>query len=221
MPGALVWDKTGERMFETGVRKGVLYVRDESGNYPKGVVWNGLTNMTVSPSGAEPTKLYADDILYLNIMSAEEFGGTIEAYSSPAEFDACDGTAEAAKGVYVGQQNRSTFGMAWQTVLGNDVKLNDYGYKIHLVYGALASPTEKAYGTINDNPEVDPLSWEFTATPVNVTGHKPTAYIVIDSTKADPTKLAALEKKLFGDEMTEAQLPLPDEVIQMMAVEEP
>lgn len=221
MPGALVWDKTGERFYETGVRKGVLYVRDESGAYPKGVAWNGLTNMTVSPSGAEPTPLYADDIKYLTLMSAEEFGGTIEAYSSPAEFDECDGTAEAAKGVYIGQQSRKTFGMAWQTILGNDVKGEDYGYKLHLVYGALASPSEKSYASLNDSPEVDPLSWEYTTTPVNVDGHKPTAYIVIDSTKADPTKLAALEKKLFGDSSAEAQLPLPNEVITMMTVEEP
>lgn len=220
MPGALVWDKTGERFYETGVRKGVLYVRDESGAYPKGVAWNGLTNMTVSPSGAEPTPLYADDIKYLTLMSAEEFGGTIEAYSSPAEFDECDGTAEAAKGVYIGQQSRKTFGMAWQTILGNDVKGEDYGYKLHLVYGALASPSEKSYASLNDSPEVDPLSWEYTTTPVNVDGHKPTAYIVIDSTKADPTKLAALEKKLFGDSSAEAQLPLPNEVITMMTVEE-
>lgn len=221
MPGALVWDKTGERFYETGVRKGVLYVRNESGAYPKGVAWNGLTNMTVSPSGAEPTPLYADDIKYLTLMSAEEFGGTIEAYSSPAEFDECDGTAEAAKGVYIGQQSRKTFGMAWQTILGNDVKGEDYGYKLHLVYGALASPSEKSYASLNDSPEVDPLSWEYTTTPVNVDGHKPTAYIVIDSTKADPTKLQALEKKLFGDSSSEAQLPLPNEVITMMTTEEP
>lgn len=221
MPGALVWDKTGERFYETGVRKGVLYVRNESGAYPKGVAWNGLTNMTVSPSGAEPTPLYADDIKYLTLMSAEEFGGTIEAYSSPAEFDECDGTAEAAKGVYIGQQSRKTFGMVWQTILGNDVKGEDYGYKLHMVYGALASPSEKSYASLNDSPEVDPLSWEYTTTPVNVDGHKPTAYIVIDSTKADPTKLAALEKKLFGDSSSEAQLPLPNEVITMMTTEEP
>ena len=221
MPGALVWDKSGERFYETGVRKGVLYVQDESGAYPKGVAWNGLTNMTVSPSGAEPTALYADDIKYLTLMSAEEFGGTIEAYSSPKEFDECDGTAEAAKGVFIGQQNRKTFGMAWQSIIGNDVKGENYGYKLHLVYGALASPSEKSYASLNDSPEVDPLSWEYTTTPVNVSGHKPTAYIVIDSTKADPTKLAALEKKLFGDSAAEAQLPLPDEVITMMTTEEP
>lgn len=221
MPGALVWDKSGERFYETGVRKGVLYVQDESGNYPKGVVWNGLTNMTVSPTGAEPTPLYADDIKYLTLMSAEELGGTIEAYSSPVEFDACDGTAEAAKGVYIGQQTRKTFGLVWQTIIGNDLKGENYGYKLHLVYGALASPTEKSYATLNDSPEVDPLSWEYTTTPINVDGHKPTAYIVIDSTKADPTKLAALEKKLFGDSAAEAQLPLPSEVITMMATEEP
>lgn len=221
MPGALVWDKTGERFYETGVRKGVLYVQDESGKYPKGVAWNGLTNMTVSPSGAEPTAMYADDIKYLNLMSAEELGGTIEAYSSPVEFDVCDGTVEAAKGVNVGQQARKTFGMVWQSIIGNDVKGENYGYKLHLVYGALASPSEKSYASLNDSPEVDPLSWEFTTTPVNVTGHKPTAYITIDSTKADPTKLAALEKKLFGDTAADAQLPMPDEVIQMMSVEEP
>lgn len=221
MPGKLVWDKTGERLYETGVRNCALYVQDESGKYPKGVAWNGMTNVTVSPSGAEPTPLYADDIKYLTLMSAEELGGTIEAYMSPAEFDECDGSVEVAKGVNIGQQARKTFGLAYKSILGNDVKGNDYGYKLHLIYGALASPTEKSYATLNDSPEVDPLSWEFTTTPVGVTGKKPTAYVVIDSTKADPDKLAALEKKLFGDDMAEAQLPLPDEIIQMMAVEEP
>ena len=212
----LVWDKTGERLYETGVKQGVLYVQDESGTYPKGVAWNGLTNVTESPSGAEATPLYADDIKYLNLMSAEEFGGTIEAYTYPDEFAECDGSAALTTGVYIGQQARKSFGFCYRTTLGNDVDNNSHGYKLHLVYGALASPSEKAYATINDSPEAITFSWEFSTTPVNVTGFKPTASIVIDSTKADPTKLAELEKILYGDGETEARLPLPDEVATTM-----
>lgn len=212
----LVWDKTGERLYETGVKQGVLYVQDESGTYPKGVAWNGLTNVTESPSGAEATPLYADDIKYLNLMSAEEFGGTIEAYTYPDEFAECDGSASLTTGVYIGQQARKSFGFCYRTTLGNDVDNNSHGYKLHLVYGALASPSEKAYATINDSPEAITFSWEFSTTPVNVTGFKPTASIVIDSTKADPTKLAELEKILYGDGETEARLPLPDEVATTM-----
>lgn len=214
----LVWDKTGERLYETGVKQGVLYLLGSGGTYTKGVAWNGLTNVTESPSGAEATPLYADDIKYLNLMSTEEFGGTIEAYTYPDEFAECDGSASLTDGVYIGQQARKTFGFCYRTTLGNDVDNNNYGYKLHLVYGALASPSEKAYGTINDSPEAITFSWEFSTTPVNVTGHKPTASITIDSTKVDAEKLAALEKILYGDDAdsTEARLPLPDEVAQIM-----
>lgn len=212
----LVWDQTGERLYETGVKKGVLYVQDSGGTYPKGVVWNGLTTVTESPSGAEATPLYADDIKYLNLMSTEELGGTIEAYTYPDEFAECDGSASIATGVLIGQQPRKTFGMAYTTTLGNDVDSNAHGYKLHLIYGALASPSEKSYSTINDSPEAITFSWEFSTTPVNVAGFKPTANIVIDSTKATPEKLAALEKILYGDIETEARLPLPDEVASIM-----
>lgn len=211
----LVWDQTGERLYETGVKYGVLYVQ-EGADYPKGVAWNGLTAVTESPSGAEATALYADDIKYLNLMSAEEFGATIEAYTYPDEFMACDGSASLSEGVYIGQQARKSFGLCYRTTVGNDVVNNDYGYKLHLIYGALASPSEKAYSTINDSPEAITFSWEVSTTPVNVTGHKPTACLTIDSTKADPTKLAALEAILYGAESTEARLPLPDEVVQIM-----
>lgn len=215
----LVWDKTGERLYETGVKQGVLYPMDAKGTYPKGVPWNGLTNVTESPSGAEATALYADDIKYLNLMSNEEFGGTIEAYTYPDEFAECDGSASIATGVYIGQQARKTFGFCYRTTIGNDVKSNAHGYKLHLVYGALASPSEKAYATINDSPEAITFSWEFSTTPVNVTGFKPTACLTIDSTKVDGEKLAALEKILYGDDADDtavARLPLPDEVAQVM-----
>lgn len=213
----LVWDKTGERLYETGVKQGVLYVQDSTGAYPKGVAWNGLTTVTESPSGAEATALYADDIKYLNLMSTEELGGTIEAYTYPDEWAECDGSAAIATGVYIGQQPRKTFGMCYRTTLGNDVENNAYGYKLHLVYGALAAPSEKAYATINDSPEAITFSWEFSTTPVNVEGFKPTANIVIDSTKVEPEKLAALEAVLYGDTEGEARLPLPDEVVQILA----
>lgn len=211
----LVWDQTGERFYETGVKMGVLYVQ-EGGAYPKGVAWNGLTAVTESPSGAEATPLYADDIKYLNLLSNEEFGATIEAYTYPDEFMVCDGSAALTEGVYLGQQPRKTFGMCYRTVLGNDTETNDYGYKLHLIYGALAAPSEKAYATINDSPEAITFSWEVTTTPVTVEGHKPTASIVIDSTKADATKLAALEAILYGSESEEARLPLPDEIAELM-----
>lgn len=212
----IVWDQTGERLYETGVKRGVLYVQDSGGTYPKGVAWNGLTAVTESPSGAEATPLYADDIKYLNLISTEELGGTIEAYTYPDEFAECDGSASIATGVYIGQQSRKTFGMCYTTTVGNDVDSNAHGYKLHLIYGALASPSEKAYSTINDSPEAITFSWEFSTTPVNVTGFKPTANIVIDSTKATPEKLAALEKILYGDTEVEPRLPLPDEVAQVM-----
>ena len=212
----LVWDQTGDREYETGVKNGVLYPQGEGGTYPKGVAWNGLISVTESPSGAEATALYADDIKYLNLMSNEEFGATIEAYMSPEEFDQCDGTASLATGVSIGQQKRKTFGMAYKTTIGNDVDGNDHGYKIHLIYGALAAPSEKAYSSINDSPEAMTLSWEVSTTPVTVDGFKPTATVVIDSTKADPTKLAALEAVLFGSEEKEARLPLPDEIVSII-----
>lgn len=211
----LVWDQTGERLYETGVKYGVLYVQ-EGAAYPKGVAWNGLTAVTESPSGAEATPLYADDIKYLNLMSAEEFGATIEAYTYPDEFMACDGSASLTEGVYIGQQARKSFGLCYRTTVGNDVVNNDYGYKLHLIYGALASPSEKAYATINDSPEAITFSWEVSTTPVNVTGHKPTACLTIDSTKVNAEKLAALEAILYGSESEEARLPLPDEVAQIM-----
>ena len=210
------WDKTGERLYETGVKNGVLYVQ-EGGAYPKGVAWNGLTAVTESPSGAEATPLYADDIKYLNLLSTEEFGATIEAYTYPDEFAACDGSAALADGVMIGQQPRKAFGLCYRTTIGNDTEGNDHGYKLHIIYGALAAPSEKAYATINDSPEAITFSWEVTTTPVNVTGAKPTAYITIDSTKADPSKLSELEKKLYGDTTTEASLPLPDEIKTIFA----
>ena len=215
----LVWDETGKRLYETGVKNGVLYPQDSTGAYPKGVAWNGLTAVTQSPSGAEATPLYADDMKYLNLYSAEEFGATVEAYTYPDEFAECDGSAELAKGVMIGQQPRKAFGLAYKTVIGNDVKNNKYGYKLHLIYGAMASPSEKAYATINDSPEAITFSWEITTTPVSVAGFEPTAYIEIDSTKAEPTKLAKLEEKLFGSASEEATLPLPNEVATLMTAE--
>ncbi len=212
------WDKTGERFYETGVKNGVLYVQ-EGGIYQKGVAWNGLTAVTESPSGAEATPLYADDIKYLNLLSAEEFGATIEAYTYPDEFAECDGSAALTDGVMIGQQARKTFGLCYRTTIGNDTNGNDYGYKLHIIYGALAAPSEKAYASINDSPEAITFSWEVTTTPVNVTGAKPTASITIDSTKADPTKLAALEDILYGKDGepgNEPRLPLPDEIKTLM-----
>ena len=214
----LVWDKTGDRLYETGVKNGVLYI-PTSGVYSKGVAWNGLTAVTESPSGAEATALYADDIKYLSLMSTEEFGATIEAYTYPDEFAACDGSAELADGVMIGQQKRSTFGLCYKTTIGNDTEGNDHGYKLHIIYGAQAAPSEKAYATINDSPEAITFSWEITTTPVNVTGAKPTASLVIDSTKADPSKLSALEDILYGKDGepgNEPRLPLPDEIKTLM-----
>lgn len=215
----LVWDQIGERLYETGVKNGVLYVQ-ENGAYPKGVAWNGLTAVTESPSGAEATALYADDIKYLNLMSNEEFGATIEAYMYPDEFAQCDGSAALATGVMIGQQARKTFGLAYKTTIGNDTDGNDFGYKLHLIYGALAAPSEKAYATINDSPEAITFSWEVSTTPVNVPGYKPTASVTIDSTKVDKEKLAALEAVLFGSEDAEARLPLPEEIVTIMGDDE-
>lgn len=217
----LVWDKTGERFYETGVKKGVLYPQGTGGTYPKGVAWNGLTAVTENPSGAEPTPIYADDNKYLNLLSAEEFGATIEAYTYPDEFAQCDGSAEIATGVIIGQQPRKAFGLSYVTTLGNDVDGNDYGYKLHIVYGALAAPSEKGYETINDSPEAITFSWEVTTTPVSVTGFKPTASISINSTKVDATKLEALEDILYGTENTDPYLPLPDEIADLFAADAP
>lgn len=209
---ALTWDDTGKRFYETGVKKGVLYVQDDSGAYPTGVAWNGLTAVTESPSGAEATPLYADDIKYLNLYSVEEFAATIEAYTYPDEFAACDGSAELVTGVKVGQQKRKSFGLSYVTTKGNDVKGNSLGYLIHLVYGCMAAPSEKAYATINDSPEAITFSWELTTTPVPVEGFQPTATIVIDSTQVDPEKLKKFEEILYGSSTAAAKLPLPGEV---------
>lgn len=215
----LKWDQIGERVYETGVDRGVLYIPNGSGEYNDGVVWNGLVSVSESPSGAEPTPQYADNIKYLNLVSAEEFGATIEAFTYPDEFAQFDGTAEAQPGVLIGQQNRGTFGLAYRSLLGDDVEATNRGYKLHLVYGALAAPTEKAYNTVNETPEAITFSWELSTTPVEVTGHRPTATLVIDSTKVEAADLTALEDILYGegdDETgTEPRLPLPDEIISM------
>lgn len=220
----LVWDKTGERVYETGVKQAVLYTLNEAGAYANGVAWNGVTAVTESPSGAEPTALYADDMKYLNLMSAEEFGATIEAYTYPDEFAECDGSATLVSGVSIGQQPRKTFGLCYRTTVGNDTDNNEYGYKLHLVYGCLAAPSESAFNTINDSPEAITFSWEISTTPVNVTDHKPTARLTIDSTKADKDKLAKLEAILYGKDPTpsggndgaDPRLPLPDEIKTLM-----
>lgn len=212
----LVWDQVGNREYETGVSKCALYPQESNGSYPKGVAWNGITTVTESPSGAEPTALYADNIKYLNILSTEEFAATIEAYTYPDEFAKCDGSAELLEGVSIGQQKRQAFGLCYKTQLGNDVDGNDHGYKLHIIYGALAAPSEKGYGTVNDSPEAITFSWELSTTPVNVSGMKPTATVLIDSTKVAPAKLAALEKVLYGSENADARLPLPDEIKTIM-----
>lgn len=209
----LVWDEAGKRFYETGVDHGVLFVADD-GVYGAGVAWNGLTGVTESPSGAEASALYADNMKYLNLFSTEEFGATIEAYTYPDEFMECDGSASLATGVTIGQQERKTFGLAYRTKVGNDVN-DELGYKIHLIYGAKASPSERSYATVNDSPEAITFSWELSTTPVNVTGHKATASLVIDSTKVDATKLKSFEDILYGSSDAEPRLPLPDEVITL------
>lgn len=209
----LTWDDSGERFFETGVDRGVLYPMDATGAYPLGVAWNGLVSVTESPSGAEPTALYADNIKYLNLVSAEEFSATIEAYTYPDEFAVLDGTAQPETGVFIGQQPRGMFGLAYRTRVGNDVDGDSHGYKLHLLYGCLASPSEKAYQTVNDSPEAITFSWEVSTTPPTVAGYNPTALITIDSRTADPTMLEAFELTLFGDVSTDPSLPLPDAVI--------
>lgn len=224
----LSWDNIGERFYETGVRQGVLYVRDTEGLYPNGVVWNGLTAVTESPSGAEATPLWADDTKYLNLMSAEEFSATIEAFTYPREFEKCDGSHEIAKGVIIGQQPRSSFGFSYRTVLGNDIDLEQHGYRLHLIYGAIASPSDKSYSTINDSPEAITFSWEVNSTPVPVEGFKPTSSLTITSTEVDPDQLKILENILYGSNAgddgeggttiaTKARLPLPDEVASIFA----
>ena len=222
----IVWDKTGEKLYETGVKNGVLYPQ-VNGAYPEGVAWNGLTAVTESPSGAEATPLYADDIKYLNLYSAEEFGATIECYTYPDEFAKCDGSAEIATGVSIGQQTRQAFGMSYKTTVGNDTQGANYGYKLHLIYGATASPSEKAYSTISDSPEAITFSYEVTTTPVNVKGFNPTASIVIDSTKVPAEKLTQLEEILYGKDPTSEggedgvapRLPLPDEIVTLVGTE--
>ncbi len=211
----LIWDESGKRLYETGIKKGVLYPQNTAGLYPNGVVWDGLTAVTESPSGAEASPVYADDIKYLNLMSAEEFGATVEAYTYPDEFAICDGSAAIATGVSIGQQKRKAFGLCYRTVLGNDVDGEDYGYKLHIVYGALAAPTEKGYQTINDSPEAITFSWEISTTPVSVSGFKPTASLTIDSTKVDSAALAALEDILYGTSEADPRLPFPDEIAEL------
>lgn len=213
----ITWDAVGDRTYETGVDQGVLYPQDSDGSYPAGFGWNGLTTVTETPSGAEATPQYADNIQYLNLVSIELFGGTIEALTYPDEFEQCDGTAQPSAGITVGQQNRKAFGLSYRTRLGNDVDGSDYGYKLHLVYGALAKPSEKAFETINDTPKPIGFSWEFTTSPVAVTGLKPTALMTIDSTLVDADALAALEAFLYGTSGAAPRLPLPDEVIALFA----
>lgn len=214
----LVWDQTTEKLYETGIEQVALFPQ-VSGAYPKGVAWNGITALNLSPSGAEPTPLYANNKKYLTLMSVEELGGTIEAYMYPDEWAECDGSAELVTGVYLGQQPRKTFGLVGKTLIGNDSEGTKFGYKLHLVYGGLASPSEMSNSTINDNPEARTMSWEFSTTPVNVTGHEATSYICIDSTKVDAGKLAALEAILYGSDSEEARLPLPDEIAELMGTE--
>lgn len=217
----LEWDKAGERQFETGVSKAVLYPQATDGSYPAGVAWNGITGITESPSGAEPTALWADNIKYGNLMSAEEFAATIEAYMYPDEFAVCNGEASlnGIKGVTIGQQKRQPFGLSYQTLIGNDTEGDAYGYKIHLIYGCMAAPSERAHQTVNDSPEAETMSWEVSTTPVNVKGAKPTAHLTINSTTVDAAKLAAIEDVLYGSTDKEATLPLPDAIAELMGDE--
>ena len=208
----LVWDETGKKLFETGVSNVALYPQDTTGVYGTGVAWNGVTTISESPSGAEATTLWANNGKYLNLYSVEEYASSIEAYTYPDEFAECDGSAEIAKGVSIGQQTRKSFGLAYKTLIGSDTDGNDHGYKLHLVYGCKAAPSERSHATVNDSPEALSFSWEISTTPVSVTGHKPTASVEIDSTKVDAEKLAAFEKILFGSDTAAARLPLPDEV---------
>ena len=212
----LIWDEVGQRFFETGVKNGVLYVQDNNGSYKNGVVWNGLTAVTESPSGAEETPLYADDVKYLTLRSAEEFGATVEAYTYPEEFEQCDGSAAIAAGVIIGQQARRAFGLCYRTSVGNDIQGQNFSYKLHLIYGCTVAPSEKSYSTINDNPEAITFSWELSTVPVPVDGFSPTASLVIDASKVDEGKMQQLEDALFGDEQNEAKLLLPNEIMEML-----
>jgi hypothetical protein len=210
------WDESGKKFYEAGVRHGVLYPQDVTGAYPLGVAWNGLVTVTESPTGAEPNPQYADDIKYLNLISAEEFAATIEAFTYPDEFAICDGSADLAEGATIGQQSRRAFGLSYRTSIGNDVEGLEHGYKIHLIYGAMAAPSEKAYASINDSPEAITFSWEVTTTPIDVPDFKPTASVTLDSTKLDPLKLEAIEKILYGDAEEEPRLPLPEEIATLV-----
>ena len=212
----LIWDEVGQRFFETGVKNGVLYVQDNDGSYKNGVVWNGLTAVTESPSGAEETPLYADDVKYLTLRSAEEFGATVEAYTYPEEFEQCDGSASIAEGITIGQQARRAFGLCYRTSVGNDIQGQNFSYKLHLIYGCTVAPSEKSYSTINDNPEAITFSWELSTVPVPVDGFSPTASLVIDASKVDEGKMQLLENALFGDDQNEAKLLLPNEIMELI-----
>ena len=219
MATTLVWDQVGQKIYETGVSNGVLYVADseaESG-YADGVAWNGLVNVTESPSGAEATAIYADNIKYLSLMSAEEFGCSIEAYTYPTEFEACDGSASLGEGVTIGQQPRKKFALVYKTLVGNDIEGQAHGYKLHIVYGCSAAPSERAYGSVNDSPEAITFSWEITTDPIPVAGHNPTSLITIDSTKIDGAKLTAIEEKLFGDGTAAAEMMSPADIMAALA----
>lgn len=213
----LEWDKSGEKTYQTGCDRGVLYVVDTDGAYTNGVAWNGITAATESPSGAEVTSNYADNIKYMNLVSAEEFGGTIEAYTFPQEFGVCDGTAEPVPGMSVGQQGRKSFGFSFRTLLGNDTQGTDHGYLLHIWYGCLAAPSERAYATVNDSPEAITFSWEVSTTPVSFEGYKPTASVIIDSTKVNKAQMTTLENILYGTESNEARLPLPAEIVTLLS----
>ena len=215
----LIWDEVGQRFFETGVKNGVLYVQNNDGSYANGVVWNGLTAITESPSGAEETPLYADDVKYLTLRSAEEFGATIEAFTYPEEFEQCDGSALIAEGITIGQQARKAFGLCYRTAVGNDIQGQEFSYKLHIIYGCTVAPSEKSYSTINDNPEAITFSWELSTVPVPVDGFKPTASLVIDANKVDAGKLQLLENALFGDAENEAKLLLPNQIMELMKTE--
>lgn len=212
----LVHDELGKRFYETGISEAVLYVQNDAGQYPKGVAWNGITAANESPTGAEANDQYADNIKYISLTGAENFEGTIEAFSSPKEFDACDGMEEISKGVVATQQNRKPFGFAFKSILGNDIKYNEYGYKLHLWYGCKAAPSERAYATVNDSPEPQNPSWSITSTPAPVPGHKPTSSLIITSTEVEPAKLKKLEDALYGTASTEPYLPSPAQVIELL-----
>lgn len=219
MPKRLIWDAVGEKFYEMGTKMGVLYPMNDQGSYDNGVAWNGLTAVTESPSGAEETKLYADDIKYASLRSAEEYAYTIEAYTYPEEWEACDGSAQVSKGVTIGQQKRKAFGFSWVTTKGNDVS-DEVGQKIHVAWNSTASPSEKSYATINDSPDGITFSWECSASPVNVTGHRPSCHMEIDCSKLKEKTVKAIQDKLWGSEAADATLPTPDELIQLITTSE-